>query len=338
MSLETSTIDINNGSLRIDVKQGKSLFRALKEKGISLPSACGGVGQCGYCRLKTLSEVGPPTEAEKRHLEPEQLESGVRLSCQITVTGDVAVEIPPKYLKIGKFRGRVEQISNLTYDIRHIVIKLIEPQSIKFFPGQYVNLVVPPYRLSREPVERAYSMCNPPSADDRVELIVRLVPGGIGTTWIFEELTEGDEVKFIGPFGDFHLSRSTRDMIWIAGGSGMAPFWSMIRHMKEKGIDRKTTYFFGAVQRRDLFLTDELQQLQRELEWFTFIPALSAPEPADNWDGETGLITEVLDRMVPDASGMEVYLCGSPGMIDAGLDVLRRKNIAEEFIFFDKFI
>jgi NAD(P)H-flavin reductase len=126
-------------------------------------------------------------------------------------------------------------------------------------------------------------------------------------------------------------------MIWIAGGSGMAPFWSMVRHLKEKGNSRPCTYFFGAVEKRDLFYVDELNKLAEELSWFRFVPALSGDVDEAEWSGQTGLITEVVERNVPDAEGKEAYLCGSPGMIDAAIEVLHKKGFTDEVIFYDKF-
>ena len=152
-------------------------------------------------------------------------------------------------------------------------------------------------------------------------------------------LKEGDEVTFTGPFGEFRLSDAAdREMVWIAGGSGMAPFWSLIRHMKQNNIRRKCTYFFGAVQKEDMFYLDELRELEGELDWFRFLPALSAPADGDDWQGETGLITEVVDRNVAgDGDRMEAYLCGSGGMIDAAIKVLKTKDIADEQTYYDKF-
>ncbi|KKM70604.1 hypothetical protein LCGC14_1439110, partial [marine sediment metagenome] len=161
--------------------------------------------------------------------------------------------------------------------------------------------------------------------------------GGICTTGVFTKLAEGDQVTFNGPYGDFRLSDSDREMIWVAGGSGMAPFWSIVRYMAEHDIRRKCTYFFGAVAKRDLFLVDELQVLADRHDWFDFVPALSAPGPEDQWNGETGLITEVVGRHLADGSEMEAYLCGSPGMIHAARDVLLAKNVAPDRVFFDEF-
>jgi len=330
-------IDVNAGRRELTVTGGRSLLASLGEEGVFIPSACGGRGTCSYCKVKLVSGGGPIAPTEEPLLTAEERSGGLRVSCQVKVRGDVAVEIPPDLLDVRECRGRVERIVDLTHDIKQLFIHLADPPTIDFVPGQYVQLLAPEYPGSREAVYRAYSIANPVGDGTLVELIVRLVPGGICTTWVFEHLREGDDVTFTGPYGDFRISDSDRPMIWVAGGSGMAPFWSIVRHMKETGIARPVTYFFGALAGRDMFLADELGALVEELPWFTFVPALSSPDAADAWSGETGLITEVLDRHIASPCEAEAYLCGSAGMIRAAAGVLRAHGIPEERTFYDEF-
>ena len=169
--------------------------------------------------------------------------------------------------------------------------------------------------------------------------MVRKVPGGICTTWVFDHLKEGDHVYFSAPFGDFRLSGASAPVLFIAGGSGMGPIWSMLNDMKEKGTSRrKVYYFFGALARRDLFLTEELFDLQKELPSFTFVPALSNEPAGSDWKGERGLVTEVVSQYFPDCSEFEAYVCGSSGMIDACIKVLVKGGMTEDKIFFDTFV
>jgi Na+-transporting NADH:ubiquinone oxidoreductase subunit F len=170
-----------------------------------------------------------------------------------------------------------------------------------------------------------------------LELQIRLVPGGVGTAWIFNGLRVGDAVRVIGPFGDLRLRDSDRDIIFVAGSSGMAPIKAMLTDMVEKGATRRATYLFAARSARDLFLVDEMRSLQRRLPRFTFVPVLSHPLPEDRWDGEVGRMTEALDRRYADLSHHEAYLCGSPGLVDAAVRVLRSKGLPEELVFFDRF-
>ncbi|HOX38438.1 MAG TPA: 2Fe-2S iron-sulfur cluster binding domain-containing protein [Candidatus Brocadiia bacterium] len=333
----TCKLDVNGGKKVLEVAGGKSLLSTLMEEGIFIPSACGGRGSCGYCKLKVKAGGGPVLPTETPYLSKQEIADGVRLSCQVKVRNDIAVEIPEHLFAVSSFRGRVSRIADMTHDIKLLRIELIEPETITFRPGQYVQLQTPAYGDVKEPVYRAYSVASPPHDNRAIELIIRLAPGGICTTWVFTILKEGDEVQFNGPYGEFVLSDSDAEMFWIAGGSGMAPFWGLVRHMKETGIRRKTTYFFGAVSKRDLFLLDELKSLEKEMENFTFVPCLSSPQQSDEWKGEVGLVTQIFDRKVEANSSAEAYLCGSAGMIDASVKAIQTKGIPKEKIFYDKF-
>jgi Na+-transporting NADH:ubiquinone oxidoreductase subunit F len=273
---------------------------------------------------------------EEPLLTADEIADQTRISCQIKVRNDMRIEVPGELLSVRQFRGVVERIRDLTHDIKELRIKLIEPETIDFAAGQYVQLETPPYGKQTESVFRAYSLSNPPSDNTHVETIIRLVPDGICTTWVFEHLAEGDEVTLTGPYGDFALSQADTPMYWIAGGSGMAPFWSILRHMAENGIERRTTYFFGAVNPRDMFFLDEMAEMEKALPWFRFVPALSG-ENLNGWAGERGLITEVVDRHVDQGPEAEGYLCGSPGMIDAAVKVLNANGLGEDRIYYDKF-
>ena len=330
-------ISVNEGARSLEVKGGGTLLESINQEGIFIPSACGGRGTCAYCKVKITSGGGPVTPTEQPLLSEQEIATDIRISCQCKVRNDMAIEIPQELLAVREYRGRVEIIRSLTHDIKELRIRLIEPELMEFIPGQYIQLLAPKYPGNPEPAYRAYSISSVPDTQDCIELIIRLVPGGICTTWVFEHLTQDQEVTFTGPYGDFRLSDSGGEMIWIAGGTGMAPFWSIVRHMKAHNISRPCRYFFGAVSKDDLFLVDELTKLQQELDWFEFFPALSGEIDADGWSGERGLITEVVDRHVGDVSALEAYLCGSPGMIDAAAAVLRKKGLDEERFFYDKF-
>ena len=334
----TCTVDINDGGRTIEIPGGDSLLNTLRNEGIFIPSACGGRGTCSYCKLKVLEGGGPLLPTEEPLLVPAEVADNVRISCQIKVRNDLKIEIPDELFAIREFRGTVERIRDLTHDIKELRIRLIEPETIDFAAGQYIQLRAPAYGDNPDAVYRAYSMSSSPDDHGYIETIIRLVPGGICTAWVFEHLAEGDEVLLNGPYGDFRLSETKNDMVWIAGGSGMSPFWSMVRYMKAHGIERNTKYFFGSVSAKDMYFLEEMAALQKELPWFEFIPALSAPAPEDNWTGEVGLITEVVDRHTPsDNPTLEGYLCGSAGMIDASCKVLAAKGLGEDRIFYDKF-
>ncbi len=330
------TIDINDGKKVLQVNGGNNLLAALAENDIFIPSACGGRGTCAYCKLKVLDGGGTAGPIETPYLTQEEIKDQVRLSCQVRLRNDVRIRIPNHLFDIQRFRGRVEHKRSLTHDTVELRIALEKPSQIAFQAGQYIQLESEPYR-GREAVMRAYSISSPPSQKHAVETVIRLVPDGICTTWVFDVLKENDPVTFSGPYGDFYLSDTDRPCLFIAGGSGMAPIISMLRDMREKDNCRRVVFFFGALTRSDLFYVDELRQLEKERQWFRFVPALSNEPPDSGWEGERGLITEVIARCLPDTAEYEAYLCGSPGMIDASVKVLTARGIAESRIFYDKF-
>ena len=330
-------IDLNDGLMRVEAPAGNELLDALNERGILLPTICGGRGLCGRCRITVLDGGGPVTPMEHERLSPDQLGAGLRLACQVDLQGDLAVRVPVELLDARPFRGRVEEMTDLTYDIKLIRIRLTAPERMQFSPGQYIKLDVPP-GVGPGMTSRAFSIASEPSDEGHLDLIVRLNPDGVCTNWMFHRLKAGQGVTFNGPYGEFGLSGSDRGMVWVAGGSGMSAFRSILRHMVRTGVRRKCTLFFGAVAGRDLYMQDELRQTADEHDWFTFVPALSAPAEDDNWSGQTGLITEVLDRRLDADSDDEAYLCGKPDMIAAAMEVLAGKGIAPDRMFYDEFI
>lgn len=330
-------ISINNGDKEIEARGGKPLLTTLKDGKVFIPSACGGRGSCGLCKCKVVGGAGEILPTELPWLNEQERKENVRLSCQLKVKADMQVEIDPDLLYVREFRTKVTGWKKLTHDIIELQLKLEDPDSMDYKAGQFVQIETPEYDLTDEPVYRAYSMSSVPSSHNTIEMEVRLVPDGICTTYVHNHLKLGDAMTVNGPYGDFHLTNSDKEMICIAGGSGMAPLKSILYDMREKGIKRKATYFFGAKSKRDLFLLDEMTQLEKDLDAFKFVPALSEPLPDDEWHGETGLITEIVDRHTGDLAHAEAYLCGSPFMIDACIIVLKNHGMQEQNIFYDKF-
>ena len=330
-------VNINDGTKEVVGPGGRPLLFVLSEQKLFIPSACGGRGSCGLCKVQVTSDIGEYLPTELPWISDEEKKHNVRLSCQIKVKKDLAIQIPEELFSVKEYRTKVARIRDLTHDIKEVTLQMTDPPEISIRAGQYIQFEVPEYELTPERVYRAYSVSSPPSLRDAVELEVRLVPNGICTTYVFQHLKEGDEVKINGPYGDFYLRDTGREIVFIAGGSGMAPIKSILMDMAEKGSTRKATYFFGAQAKRDLFLVDEMRELEKRLPNFRFVPALSRPNPEDDWKEETGLITAVLDRQLRDGLETEAYLCGSPGMIDASIAVLTAKGFTADRIFYDKF-
>ena len=188
---------------------------------------------------------------------------------------------------------------------------------------------------SRLRIWRAYSISSDPRDSTAIELVIRLVPGGICTTYCFTHLTQGDTVRLQGPHGDFHLSNSQAPMVMIAGGSGIAPIKCLLHHMANTGCTREAVFFFGANHEHDLCCLDQMAAFAKVLPQFTFVPVVAMPKP--DWTGARGLVTEAVDKHFQSLAGHEAYLCGSPGMINAAIAVLNKHGMPDTQVFYDKF-
>lgn len=332
----TAKITINDRP-PIETPTGRSLLATLKEHHVFVPSACGGRGVCGLCRVKVLAGAAPCTSREEALLSEADRLAGRRLACQVPVERDLRINIPDDFFTAREYKAEVVALRDLTPDIREITLQLRSPPAMDFKAGQYIQLRIPPYEQSRRTIYRAYSIASPPSVHGRLELEVRHVLNGVGTTYLFKHLPLNASVVFNGPYGEFYLRESNRPIILIAGGAGMAPMKAMLGDMQARKVRRNVRYFFGARAQRDLFLLDEMHQFEQSLPDFRFIPALSKPLPEDPWTGETGLITAVLERHLENLYPGEAYLCGSPAMIQACIKILQQKGVAKDRMFYDTF-
>ena len=327
-------ISLNDGR-QIHSPSGRSLFATLRANGIRVPTACGGKGACGLCKVRVHGDSPPLQPAELSALSDEERAGHLRLSCQVKPDRDLRVELSPDVLAALEYQATVLNINDLTHDIKEIRLAVQTP--IAFRSGQFVVLRIPPYGDIRFATFRPFSMASSPSQPGLVELEIRRVPGGIGTSFIFDHLKTGMSLPFVGPYGDFWLRESERELIFIAGGTGLAPILSILEDMAVRNIARRAVFFFGARARADLFHLDRMRNLQERMPGFRFIPALSSPAPDDDWPGERGLITEVVERHVKSVTNVDAYLCGSPVMINACVKLLVGKGLPEARIFYDKF-
>jgi len=261
----------------------------------------------------------------------------LRLEVFISSLQKQPVEVPSKFPSVKKYICKCTQILDLTHDIKQFRLEFKELETIDYTPGQYVWLSTPICEKNSKEIYRTFSISSDPADKSAIELIIRLVPGGICTTYLFEHLKVGEEVKIRGPYGKFRLSDSDAPIVFIAGGSGMAPVKCILHYMKNTGNKRKTTYYFGANNVKELFHLELMRQFESELADFRFVPTVAAPDAGETWDGQKGLVTETVKRDLKNAPECEAYLCGSPGMIDAGIKVLKELGMTEDRIFYDKF-
>jgi NAD(P)H-flavin reductase len=222
------------------------------------------------------------------------------------------------------FAARTEHIRKLTQDVKEIRFALLKPDTIDFKPGQFVSFDVLNPRTGRT-VTRPYSIASPPSQRNGVMLVLNLVPDGPGSTYLFG-LREGDVVEFKGAAGTFYLrDEPDRDLLFIATGTGIAPFRSMLHDLADRRFPRGVTLYWGLRRQQDLYYQDELEALAGRLPGFTAVTTLSRPEPG--WTGETGRVTRLAEERVRSVKHLAVYLCGNSGMLQDVSEIINKKGL-----------
>jgi len=373
---EALDIDVN-GSRHVPAQRGDKLLDALHNADIPIPAACGGKGTCGLCRVTVTGEgAGEAQATERGVLSPKERRDHVRLACQTNLRGDCAVEVPEGVLSAGGgFACTLASTRMLAPLIREIVLDLPKDDPTAFHAGDFMQITAPPYMLdfatlnlpdafrdawqiagwrdmqvaSDAEVTRAYSLASRPEDAGTAVFNIRLavppagregdVPPGIVSSWMFT-LEPGDTVMASGPFGEFHVQPTEREMVYVGGGVGMAPLRAMIHQELGHGTPRRIRYFYGARSAADLYYTEEFEALAHDNANFSWTPALSDPAPGDRWIGATGFIHDILRTEMaghPAPEDCEYYLCGPPVMISAVLATLERLGVAPDSIFYDDF-
>jgi Na+-transporting NADH:ubiquinone oxidoreductase subunit F len=373
-----ATISINdNPDLTMQVTTGGTLLGALADKGVFIPSACGGKGSCGVCKVDVVEGGGAMLPTETGHISRGEAREGCRLSCQVKVKGDMALRMPAEIFDVKRWVCKVRSNRNVATFIKELVLELPEGESVPFKAGGYIQIECPPhvakyedyeiedeYREDwdkfnmwryvsyvEEPVQRAYSMANYPEERGMIMLNVRIasppprapegIPPGIMSSYIFN-LKPGDEVTISGPFGEFYAKDTKAEMVFIGGGAGMAPMRSHIfDQFKRLHSDRKVTFWYGARSLREAFYSEEFDEIAAANDNFEWHLALSDPLPEDNWDGMTGFIHQVLyDHYLkehPAPEDCEYYICGPPMMLQACREMLDGLGVEPENVLYDDF-
>lgn len=370
-----------NDERELEVKPGNSLLQTLAEEQIYLPSACGGKGNCGMCKCQVLEGGGSILPTEKGFFSYREQLDHWRLGCQVKVRENLKIHINPQIFGIKKYECTVVSNRNVATFIKEFVVKLPEGDHLDFLSGGYIQIDVPKcevkysdinvdeeYRKdwekfhmfdlvmhNPEPQFRAYSMANHPAENNIIMLNVRIatppfdrknggfmkVNPGVCSSYIYS-LKPGDKVTISGPYGEFHIKDTQKEIIFIGGGAGMAPMRSHILDLfLTKNTQRKVSFWYGGRSLRELFYIDDFKKIEAENPNFKFNIALSSPLPEDNWNGYVGNIHEVLFENYlknhAEPEEIEYYLCGPPMMTQAVLVMLDNLGVPKENILFDNF-
>ncbi len=356
---------------------GSNLLKALSDQKVFLPSACGGKGSCAMCKCQILEGGGNPLPSEMTHLSRSEAKDHWRLACQVKVREELKVQVPPEVFSIRKWECTVRSNRNVATFIKELDLELPPGEILHFESGGYIQIDVPAYQGLKfstfdiepkfredwekfklfdlvtnnpEPCFRAYSMANHPAEGNRVMLNIRIatppprttgINPGVCSSYVFG-LKPGDKITISGPYGEFHIKDTKKEMIYIGGGAGMAPLRSHIFHLFHTlETDRKVSYWYGARSKREMFYTEEFEAIERDFPNFKYHVALSEPLPEDNWTGFKGFIHQVvLDNYLakhPDVDELEFYLCGPPMMNSAVQKMLADLGVEPSQIAFDDF-
>ena len=327
--------------IEIEVGEEQTILRAAFEQGVMLMHGCK-EGQCSSCKSFVLDGDDIELDRYSTFALPDfEKDEGYTLLCRAHAYEDLTIELLNydedmirSGLPIQQAVAEVVSKDPVTHDMRHLVLRLVEPQELRFFPGQYVDITIPGTEETR-----SFSMANTSSRESgQLEFVIKVYPDGRFSHFLDTELKVGDQLDLSGPFGVFTLREGYEsDLGFVGGGAGRAPILSLLRSMAEKGIERKATYYYGARGRRDLCFEQELRELEQALPNFRYVPALSEPAPDDDWDGETGLITDVVERYEQNLKGAHAYVCGPPPMVEAAMPLLGTLGVEEKRIYYDKF-
>ena len=374
---EVDIIINDDPSKSLKVQTGSTVLSALSSQNVYLPSACGGQGTCAQCKCQVVEGGGEILTTEKAYISRKDQKDHWRLGCQVKIRDNMKIKVPDEIFSIRKWDAVVKSNDNVATFIKELILQLPEDDPILFESGGYIQIDVPKYKdldyksfdigdeyrddwdkfdvwqykaENPEPVFRAYSMANHPAEGNMIMLNIRIaspppdnpnVPPGIASSYTFN-LKAGDKVTVSGPYGEFYIKDSDREMVYIGGGAGMAPLRSHIFHLlKTEKSKRKISFWYGARSVKEMFYDDEFKALAEEFDNFTYQVALSDPLPEDNWDGPTGFIHQVAHDMHlenhEDPTECEYYLCGPPMMISAVQKMLWDLGVEEEMIDYDDF-
>lgn len=366
-----------NGEKRLSVKPGSSLLSTLSAEKIFIPSACGGGGTCAQCKCQVLDGGGDVLPTEMGHLTLKERKDNWRLGCQVRVKEDMQIHVPEEIFGVQKFECTVTSNENVATFIKELVLSLDDGKILDFEAGGYIQIDIPTYKIpytefeieeeykgdwdkfnlwrytgvnDETDVYRAYSMANHPAEGNRVMLNVRIasppprmpdVPPGIASSWIFN-LKPGDKCTVSGPYGEFFIQETEREMVYIGGGAGMAPLRAHLFHLFHTlKTGRKVSYWYGARSLREMFYWNDFLEIEKLFPNFKFHLALSNPLKEDEWEGPTGFIHQVLhdnylnDHDAPEDN--EYYMCGPPLMVQAVMRMLDDLGVSPDDIHFDDF-
>ena len=316
----------------IECGEDETVLDAAFRQGYSLVYGCR-EGQCSACKCFLLEGEVTLKRYSTFALSDSEESSGYTLLCRAMPDTDLTVEllhVQENYRlehAIAEHPGTVASCEALTSDIYRLVLD-VDP-SLDFTPGQYMDLHLP----GSDDVRRSFSMAGLPGSG-QIDFLIKAYAGGVFAELLAAGLEPGTPIEMTGPYGSMRMSDHDRDVLMVAGGSGMAPVLALLRELARAASSRKIRFFYGARTSADLICGEEIRALGAQLPNFTYTEVLSDEE----WDGATGWVHEVAGAAIAELEEPEIYTCGPPPMVDALIELLTTAHgVDEKEIHYDKF-
>ncbi|MFW0792351.1 2Fe-2S iron-sulfur cluster-binding protein [Gordonia sp. CPCC 205515] len=339
---ESHHISFEPVDIEIEVSEDETILDAAFRQGIHLMHGCR-EGRCSACKSYMLDGDVQMDDYSTFACNDSEEAEGYVLLCRTYAYSDCEIELlnfdEDELLggaPIQDVRTKVASIESMTRDIVSLKLDVVEPETVEFKSGQYLDIFAPGTEE-----KRSFSIATTQSTPDKLEFLIKKYPGGLFAGLLDNELKPGDEIMVNGPYGSCTLrSGHVLPIVCIGGGAGMAPLLSLLRHISETpDLNRAVRFYYGARTASDLFYLNEIASLGEKIPDFSFTACLSESSD-DAPDGVTvveGNVTDIVNTNEPDLSRTEVYFCGPPPMVDAALALAEQHSVPRDQIFYDKF-
>ncbi len=328
-------VTIQNSGHKFEVRPSQTVLQAAIEADIHIPYGCRN-GACGSCKAKLVSGKVMHDDYQNSAMTDVELAAGNTLLCCARPLEDITVEcrevggltgIKPRILP-----ARVAKKEQLSHDVIALHLQLPASERLQFLAGQYLEFIL------KDGKRRAFSIANAPHDAEFLQLHIRVIPGGVFSAYVANEMQEKAILRLEAPFGNFFLREdSQKPIIFVAGGTGFAPVKGIIEHMLHNNIKRDIILYRGARVAEDLYMNELCQKWAEFTPHLSYIPVISEPQSSGNWQGRTGLVHQAVLDDIKDLSAYQAYVCGAPGMCEVAHNTFVAQGLLADEFFSDAF-
>lgn len=315
----------------IDSLPNETVAETAYRVGINIPLDCAD-GACGTCKCKMRSGSFDAGDYIEEALSDEEAAAGFALACQVRPESDLVVDILASSaackVKSTAVTTVIKELNKLSSEIYQLKLQASDNSSFEFLPGQYVNIEVPGTALTR-----SYSFSSQPGTAEG-EFLIKLVPGGLMSSYLKDLATEGTELNIVTPLGSFYLRDVQRELIFIAGGTGIAPFMAMLEKLKAENNTTPVHLFYGATTGENVVELERLKAFSEimPLQIFT----CTSDEVAEGHD--KGFVTQWINKDILGETAYDIYICGPNAMVEAVKTTLQKEDINHVNFYMEKFV